>query len=248
MALCATSTTTFTIACALQCSPVSYAWTQGDGQSTGTCVNIRALAFTQAAANLTLDVMIMITPMPILYKLHVDWKKKIQIMIMFSFGIIIIVVCIIRLHLFVRDFDTDNPTSDFWALLVWDAAEAFVSIYCVCLPAAKYFFQHIFAWLATAIRERSFHQSWSLHSQSRQRSGLPGSEKEDKDVVRRTHTTIKSEKGGKSALPSWAMSFNSDETQCSRTSATFIPKDDVIEEALPEPERPAEDKRELEDA
>lgn len=244
MALCAASTITFTLGCALQCSPISYAWTQGHGRSTGKCISIRAIAFCQAAANMMLDVIIILMPMPILYKLHVNWKKKLQLMIMFSFGIIIIVVCIIRLRLFIRDLDTANPTSDFWALLMWDAAEVFTNIYCICLPAAKFFFQNIFAWMATAIRERSSHQFWSLHSQSRQRSYLPGTEKEDKDVVRRRQTIVKSATGGNSALPRWPMGFNSDETQCSRTSATFSLEDDTIE-AVPEP--PAVDKHELED-
>jgi hypothetical protein len=136
-ALCIASIITFTVSCALQCLPVSYAWLQGNGQTIGKCVNLRALAFTQAVANITLDLIIMILPMPTLYRLHVNWKKKIQIMLMFSFGSIIITVCIIRLRLLVRDFDTDNPTSDFWAVLVWDAAETFTGIICVCLPAVK---------------------------------------------------------------------------------------------------------------
>lgn len=243
MAICGAATIAFTIGCALQCSPISYAWTQGHGQSTGTCINIRAIAFTQAAVNMTLDVIIMIMPMPILYKLQISWKKKLQIMIMFSFGIIIIIVCIIRLRLFVRDLDTANPTSDFWALLMWDAAEVFTNIYCICLPAAKFFFQNIFKWLATIVRERSSHEFWSLHSQTRQRSYLPGSEK-DKDVVRRTNTIVKCATGADSAVPGWATRFNSDETECSRTSSTFVPEDDAIAESAPEPPPQNKPKRE----
>lgn len=180
---------------------------------------------------MTLDLIIMAMPMPTLYKLHINWRKKLQIMVMFSVGIIIILVCIFRLRIFVRELDTDNPTYDLWALLVWDAAEAFTSIVCVCLPAAKCFFQRSFTWSIAALRERCPKEV--LHFRRRPRRRLPdlpvSERRNEKEIVKETSTSLSPLQNGTASLPDWATSFTGTgtDTRCSRTSTPVIPTDGV---------------------
>jgi hypothetical protein len=103
----------------------------------------------------SLDIAIMILPMPILWKLHVDWRKKIQIVAMFSFGLIVVTVSIIRLRLIIRLIKSKNVTHDYYEIIIWDSVEAYTSVICVCLPAAKVFFARSFSLARESLSEHT---------------------------------------------------------------------------------------------
>jgi hypothetical protein len=122
-----------------QCRPIHYAWTRWDGEHEGSCINVYAGIFAHAAINMVLDLVILILPMPMLFKLHITYslRQKAHIFVMFSFGLIVTIVCILRLNALVPLQSSTNPTWDYWGSAIWSVTEQEVGIICACLPAAK---------------------------------------------------------------------------------------------------------------
>lgn len=71
---------------AFQCSPISYYWTLWDGEHHGTCLNINAAGWSNAAISIVLDLWMLAIPLSQLSRLNLHWKKKIGIALMFIVG------------------------------------------------------------------------------------------------------------------------------------------------------------------
>lgn len=129
-----------------QCTPIDLAWKSwNEQQYEGRCLYLQVMGCSQAAINMLLDLFILAMPMPTLYKLNTTWIKKLQVLIMFSVGLIVVVISILRLAWLIIDFNVVNITWITWNLGLWDAAEVYVSIICVCLPSAKTAGERVFA-------------------------------------------------------------------------------------------------------
>lgn len=77
---------TFTLV--FQCTPVPYFWTSWTGDQVGHCININLFSWIRAAIEIAIDVVIIVIPLPMLLKLHMNWRKKLQVMAMFSVGFV----------------------------------------------------------------------------------------------------------------------------------------------------------------
>lgn len=100
----------FVTATALQCWPASYAWTQIDSNSQGTCNDVHLQAWLAAACNIALDLLLLVLPLHNLWMLNMGLKKKLQIMVMFSLGIFVTIISIIRLHSLIKFANSKNVT------------------------------------------------------------------------------------------------------------------------------------------
>jgi hypothetical protein len=78
----------FTFATIFQCTPISYAWNNWDGESKGHCVNISAATWSLAIFTIVLDITVLILPIPELRRLIMNRTKKIYVMLMFGLGIL----------------------------------------------------------------------------------------------------------------------------------------------------------------
>lgn len=76
----------FVILATLVCLPISYMWTQWDGEHTGKCVDDAAYVWTNAITNIAFDIWILAVPMWELRRLQLHWKKKVGVAVMFSLG------------------------------------------------------------------------------------------------------------------------------------------------------------------
>lgn len=138
--VCTAFYVSFVFALIFQCRPISYAWTRWDGQHLGQCINVGAGIFSHAAINMVLDLVVLILPLPMLWKMQLTYSimGKVYIFVMFSFGLVVTII--IRLQTLVSFFNSRNPTYDFFAPALWSALEVYIGIICACLPAAKVFF------------------------------------------------------------------------------------------------------------
>lgn len=77
---------TFLFVATFQCNPVKYYWLKWDGNHRGKCLNSNAIAWSNAAVSIALDVWMLAIPLWQLRSLRLDWRKKIGVAMMFCVG------------------------------------------------------------------------------------------------------------------------------------------------------------------
>lgn len=76
------------LATLFNCTPVSYNWTGWTGETQGHCFSFNTFAWAQSSINILLDLIIILLPIPQLWKLNMGRKKRIQLVLMFSVGLL----------------------------------------------------------------------------------------------------------------------------------------------------------------
>lgn len=76
----------FVVITIFQCKPISYSWQLWDGEHQGQCLDINAIAWSNAAISITLDIWMIAIPMVQIHSLHLNWKKKVAVGGMFCVG------------------------------------------------------------------------------------------------------------------------------------------------------------------
>lgn len=202
-------TTGLTLVALFQCKPVSFAWQRWDLQHNGRCINYSAFVLTQAALNLLFDLIILVMPMPTLYRLNTNTRKKIQIMVMFSLGFVIVVVSTLRIRALTFALDTQNPSYTACGPILWSNIEVYVSIICACLPATKRFLQNLLSpWLGPKV------DGWTRKASRSIRRGGPAS---DCKILKRISFSLSSPQNslGNDAVQLAPWETAADRSQCS---------------------------------
>ncbi|KAK4144971.1 CFEM domain-containing protein [Dichotomopilus funicola] len=127
----------FTILTIFECTPMSYFWNQWDGEHEGMCLNVSAIAWSNAAISIALDVWMLAIPLGQIRSLNLHWKKKIGVAMMFIVGTFVTIVSIIRLHAIVSFASSANVTWDNFPVLLWSTVEINVGIMCTCMPTLR---------------------------------------------------------------------------------------------------------------
>ncbi|KAF1999345.1 hypothetical protein P154DRAFT_229714 [Amniculicola lignicola CBS 123094] len=156
----------FTVAAIFQCKPISYYWTLWDGEHKGTCININALGWSNAAISIALDAWMLFIPLSQLVHLKLALNKKIGVALMFCVGTFVTVVSILRLQSLVHFANSSNPTWDQWAVALWSDVEINVGIICACMPAMRVILVRIFpkALGTSAIATDQHYAKYGTHS------------------------------------------------------------------------------------
>ncbi|KAF2019882.1 hypothetical protein BU24DRAFT_419482 [Aaosphaeria arxii CBS 175.79] len=161
---------TFVIAALSQCQPLSYYWTNWDGEHEGTCININALGWANAAVSIALDIWMLAIPLSQLIHLKLAWRKKIGVAAMFCVGFFVTIVSALRLQSLIHFGKSMNPTWDQWDVINWSTIEINVGIMCACMPAMRVilvrFFPKVFG--TTDNRSNQYYAKYGS------RSGAPG--------------------------------------------------------------------------
>lgn len=98
MAACAAYAIAFLLVSVWQCRPISYAWTNWHGETTGVCNDINAQGWTSAALNVVLDLVVLGLPLPVIAKLELNKRKKALFLLMFCVGFLVTIISILRLQ------------------------------------------------------------------------------------------------------------------------------------------------------
>ncbi|KAF2026213.1 hypothetical protein EK21DRAFT_103380 [Setomelanomma holmii] len=127
----------FVIVAIFQCRPISFYWTTWDGEHTGHCVNINAVAWANAANSIAVDLWMLAIPLSQLIHLELSWSKKAGVIVMFCLGSFATVVSIIRLQFLITFARTKNPIWDQQNITKWSAIEIAVGVVCLCIPSIR---------------------------------------------------------------------------------------------------------------
>jgi hypothetical protein len=76
----------FIVSSVLICHPISFVWTRWSHGTQGTCLNLNAMAWSNAAISIALDLWMLAIPLSQLKTLNLDWKKRIAAGLMFCVG------------------------------------------------------------------------------------------------------------------------------------------------------------------
>ncbi|KAL8734369.1 MAG: hypothetical protein Q9166_001567 [cf. Caloplaca sp. 2 TL-2023] len=134
------------LASLLLCHPISYNW---DPSVNGSCGDVAANCLAGAGINTLTDILILVLPMPIIWRLHVPLRNKIILSFIFGLGSLICIISIVRLKsLFLYTtapmmtlFDSDGPLNNNLPIL-YTVLESCLGVICACLIIMKPIFTH----------------------------------------------------------------------------------------------------------
>lgn len=69
--------------CLLECLPIKSAWTP---TVKGKCIDVLQFYYGSAGSSIVLDFILLVTPVPFLWRLHMDWSHKIALLTTFLLG------------------------------------------------------------------------------------------------------------------------------------------------------------------
>ncbi|KAL4879034.1 hypothetical protein BJY04DRAFT_220630 [Aspergillus karnatakaensis] len=115
-----------------QCSPVQYAWDKSI--VGGTCFDQQAFYRYVSPPNILTDLLILILPMPYVWKLHTRLTQKLALTGVFLLGGLGIVFSILRMTVFFQEEALTDPTWVSVDLGIWTVLEGAIIIIAACLP------------------------------------------------------------------------------------------------------------------
>ncbi|KAI9886168.1 MAG: hypothetical protein M1823_002020 [Watsoniomyces obsoletus] len=121
----------------LVCRPIRLFW---DKSVPGHCHPAMPALTANFVVNLVADIIILIMPVPIFFRLHIHWKRKVGLILIFALGIFTCITAAIRFP-YIHTLQTSDPLYDSTYAGLWTYAEANCGIICACLPALPTLFQ-----------------------------------------------------------------------------------------------------------
>lgn len=100
------SATASMLASTFQCTPIHKAWVT----VPGSCINVNALFFANAALDIFQDAVIYVLPMRMLYHIQIPKRQKIALMGVFAVGGFVVITGMIRLNFLKRAQDSPDPS------------------------------------------------------------------------------------------------------------------------------------------
>ncbi|KAJ5466667.1 hypothetical protein N7539_009396 [Penicillium diatomitis] len=126
------------IALLTSCAPVSYFWTSTyDLHSGHFRYDFYDYYIGNAATNVLIDLLILLIPIPVVWKLKMRITQKLMITGVFFIGVFVCVASIVRLHYLTYLKNTVDITWYMSDVYVWSTVEPCLGIICACLPALQ---------------------------------------------------------------------------------------------------------------
>ncbi|KAI1173521.1 hypothetical protein F4777DRAFT_580869 [Nemania sp. FL0916] len=117
----------------LVCKPLEHFW---NPLIEGHCSHGRAADVASAAFNTVVDIVILVLPQTIIWKLHMGLERRIGISIIFAIGLVAVVASIVRLVSVVQYIGDTDGTYGGSAFLLWTLAEMLCIFLVLCIPSA----------------------------------------------------------------------------------------------------------------
>ncbi|OQE29869.1 hypothetical protein PENSTE_c002G07906 [Penicillium steckii] len=128
------------------CVPVSTFWSGDKSLTRSKCLPEGPVWFTNAGIHIVTDIIILILPMPVLYRLQLDKRLRVGIMLIFGVGIFVIATSSARVYELSRMVGGHDFTKTNAEAAVWSSLEANVSIICACLPPLHTLLSRLFSY------------------------------------------------------------------------------------------------------
>ncbi|KAI4217415.1 MAG: hypothetical protein LQ351_000010 [Letrouitia transgressa] len=120
-----------TIAKIWECTPRSKIW---DKEIPGRCVDRSKLFTSSGIFNTVTDVIILLIPVKVVWKLQIDKKRKLGIILVFTVGSTAPVFSIVGLVVRLKISNSPDATYNQPKIYLWALAELTVGLICACTP------------------------------------------------------------------------------------------------------------------
>ncbi|KAL3429186.1 hypothetical protein BDV09DRAFT_190342 [Aspergillus tetrazonus] len=136
----------------LLCRPLAYNW---DTSIDGECGERNATFVVAGTLNLVTDLMVMVLPLPHIWKLKLNLAKKLALTAVFCMGLLVSVISIVRLMaLMAIDFNDITYTLPMGVL--WTVLEPQLAIVCANMPVLKPILSRMFPRLFGSTNQKSY--------------------------------------------------------------------------------------------
>jgi hypothetical protein len=157
------------LATIFQCRPIIRAL---DKDTPGTCIDTAKFWFANAGFSISTDIIILLLPMPLVWKLEVPIVQKVALMAVFAIGIFATITSCLRVT--TLDIFATSPDNTYnVANVMWTIVEPNVAIVCACLPVLR----PLVVKLIPGLRSKSYgSQGKSGYGTGKSRNTLAGSQ------------------------------------------------------------------------
>ncbi|PSK59383.1 hypothetical protein B9Z65_3707 [Elsinoe australis] len=162
------------IASIIPCWPIHFFWARAEVDVTGQCLDAEDVFLGNSISNIFTDLIILISPLPVLAKMHLPIRQKISLFVLFSVGgLLVLIISIIRLIIFSSAdlSDVFDIATKYVPLGVWSSIEVSVGITCSSIPALKPLVVKVFPSFGSTNSRRT---NDNVHGMTPEMSGDPG--------------------------------------------------------------------------
>ncbi|KAJ5703431.1 hypothetical protein N7493_011820 [Penicillium malachiteum] len=164
--LCVINQLIFAFIISISCIPASAK--QWNSSLKGHCIQTQPFYFALGGTSITLDVIIITLPLPVLWRLQLRTKQKILLVALFALGFFVTVVQVIRI-LTVKDLKNYTDSKN---IVIWSCVEISLGVVVSCIPTYGPLFKE-FASTVNSYRNRQSGRSYQLGSMPKSHCG-PG--------------------------------------------------------------------------
>ncbi|KAI4121453.1 MAG: hypothetical protein LQ338_006351 [Usnochroma carphineum] len=164
----------FFFALLFACKGTWSAWWGSVMDLSTKCVQTLKLELALVTSDFVTDVLVMVLPIPMIWRLHMSTSRKIAVTGIFLLGAVAIAASVVRMVQFVRVIQVGfDPHADedlsLTANLYWSMVESGLGLMAVCLPT----FRALFGQFSLDAMIQSFRSTFSLHSRASQTGSRP---------------------------------------------------------------------------
>ncbi|KAH9899009.1 hypothetical protein F4778DRAFT_181710 [Xylariomycetidae sp. FL2044] len=191
-----------------QCRPIYAYW---DKTAAGTCAPEAAMQALNGAGNIATDIIVLLLPMPVVWRLGLKKAQKRALVGIFGLGFFTCIVSTLRLVFMLRV--SRDITFDGVAITAWSVAELASGITCAALPTLRPLIGKYFPAFGT-MAQSSGSRNYKVQSDSSASGKYSRSRGEEEDLEMRRRP--EEDRGG---VPGGA--FDSSETELQRPEGTY---------------------------
>ncbi|MCJ1309565.1 hypothetical protein MMC25_003225 [Agyrium rufum] len=125
---------------AFQCQPIERIW---DKSIPGHCIDGIASLKSTSIINVALDFVVLITPLPVIWKLQLSWRRKMLVMGVFLLGSLTCITGIVRLVV-INSYVGNDISWRSVDVTIWSTAEPTLGIVSACLPMMPAIYHRFF--------------------------------------------------------------------------------------------------------
>ncbi|KAL8677575.1 MAG: hypothetical protein Q9186_006009 [Xanthomendoza sp. 1 TL-2023] len=119
-----------------QCQPIHHQWDQVVGTSKGHCIQEYWFFVGSGSANVVLNILVFVLPMPLLWRLRTTARQQIVLTVIFTLAGFVVLVSIIWVVVIVR-LQAVDATWNFINVSIWSALEPSMAVICACIPSIR---------------------------------------------------------------------------------------------------------------